>query len=97
MAFIEHALADDPTNWWAPDQACIEAMVRAAGFRVTGRPGHEIYICEPDPREPGVNKHLRELELRAMLSQVPQSADREPELAHEHLRAQARGQTGEHS
>ena len=49
MAFLEHRLADDPTNWWAPNHAAVEAMLRSAGLRVTGRPGHEIYLCEPGP------------------------------------------------
>jgi tRNA (mo5U34)-methyltransferase len=66
MAFIERELADDPTNWWAPNHACVEAMARSAGFRVTARPGHEIYICEPDPAEPGVIRGLREAELYAV-------------------------------
>ena len=66
MAFIEHALEGDPTNWWAPDHACVEAMVRSAGFRVTARPGHEIYVCEPDDHEPAVFRKLRERELRAV-------------------------------
>jgi tRNA (mo5U34)-methyltransferase len=47
MAFIEHRLANDPTNWWAPNHACVEAMLRSAGLRIVGRPGHEIYLCEP--------------------------------------------------
>jgi tRNA (mo5U34)-methyltransferase len=52
MAFIEHRLAADPTNWWAPNHAGVEAMLRSAGLRVTARPGHEIYLCEPgEPRE----------------------------------------------
>jgi tRNA (mo5U34)-methyltransferase len=52
MAFIEHRLANDPTNWWAPNHACVEAMLRSAGLRVLERPGHEIYVCEPgEPRE----------------------------------------------
>jgi len=52
MAFIEHRLAEDPTNWWAPNHAAVEAMLRSAGLRVLERPGHEIYVCEPgDPRE----------------------------------------------
>jgi tRNA (mo5U34)-methyltransferase len=52
MAFIEHRLANDPTNWWAPTHACVEAMLRSAGLQVTERPGHEIYVCEPgEPRE----------------------------------------------
>ena len=71
MAFIERELADDPTNWWAPNHACVEAMVRSAGFRVTVRPGHEIYICEPDPAEPGVIRGLREAELQAVARRAP--------------------------
>ncbi len=47
MAFIEHRLANDPTNWWAPNHACVEAMLRSSGLRVLERPGHEIYVCEP--------------------------------------------------
>jgi tRNA (mo5U34)-methyltransferase len=66
LAFIERALENDPTNWWAPNHACVEAMVRAAGFTVTARPGHEIYVCEPDSREPPMARHLREVELRAL-------------------------------
>lgn len=48
MAFIEHRLQDDPTNWWAPNHACVEAMLRSAGMTVTARPGEEMYLCEPD-------------------------------------------------
>lgn len=48
MAFIEHELADDRTNWWAPNHACLEAMLRSSGLRVVARPEHEIYICAPD-------------------------------------------------
>jgi tRNA (mo5U34)-methyltransferase len=66
LAFIERALENDPTNWWAPNHACVEAMVRAAGFAVRARPGHEIYICEPNPTEPEVHRRLREIELRAL-------------------------------
>ncbi len=66
MAFIERELAEDPTNWWAPNHACVEAMVRSAGFRVTARPGHEIYICAPDCAEWQVTRGLREAELRAV-------------------------------
>jgi tRNA (mo5U34)-methyltransferase len=46
-AFIEQSLAGDPTNWWAPDNACAEAMIRSTGMRVTARPGHELWLCEP--------------------------------------------------
>lgn len=49
MAFIEHRFSGDPTNWWVPNHAAIEAMLRSAGLCVTSRPGHEIYLCEPAP------------------------------------------------
>jgi tRNA (mo5U34)-methyltransferase len=52
MAFIEHRLANDPTNWWAPNHAAVEAMLRSSGMRVTERLGHEIYLAEPDPERP---------------------------------------------
>ncbi len=47
MAFIEHRFADDPTNWWVPNHACVEAMLRSSALRVIARPGDEIYLCEP--------------------------------------------------
>ena len=49
LAFIEHQLADDPTNWWAPTHAGAEALLRAAGFQVLERPEHEFYLCAPVP------------------------------------------------
>lgn len=49
MAFIEHRLAGDPTNWWTPNRSAIEAMLRSSGLKVLSQPGHEIYLCEPDP------------------------------------------------
>ncbi len=52
VAFLEHRFAGDPTNWWAPNHAGVEAMLRSSGLRVVERPGHEIYLCEPDPTNP---------------------------------------------
>ena len=65
-AFIERSLAGDPTNWWAADDACVQAMVRSAGMRVVETPGHEIYVCEPDP-EHDIAAWAREPEMRAAL------------------------------
>jgi tRNA (mo5U34)-methyltransferase len=56
MAFIENKLNGDPTNWWAPNVACVEAMLRSCGFRIIARPCHEVFICEPNPQKPGVTK-----------------------------------------
>lgn len=52
MAFIEKRFAHDPTNWWAPNHAAVEAMLRSAGFRVKDRPGTELYVCEKDDKSP---------------------------------------------
>jgi tRNA (mo5U34)-methyltransferase len=65
-AFIEHSLAGDPTNWWAPDDACVRAMLRSAGLEVIATPGHELYICEPaSTAQPTAG--IREAELRSAL------------------------------
>jgi tRNA (mo5U34)-methyltransferase len=45
MHFIEHKYADDPTNWWAPNRACVEAMLRSAGFAIAAHPEEEVYLC----------------------------------------------------
>ena len=45
MAFIEHRVANDPTNWWALNHAGVEAMLRAAGFQQIQRIAHEVYTC----------------------------------------------------
>jgi tRNA (mo5U34)-methyltransferase len=52
MAFIEHRFANDPTNWWVPNHAGVEAMLRSSGMRVCAHLGHEIYLCEPAPSLP---------------------------------------------
>jgi tRNA (mo5U34)-methyltransferase len=59
MAFVEHELAGDPTNWWAPTGNCAEAMLRSAGFEVTGRPGHEIYVCRRSEQDAWSAEHVR--------------------------------------
>ncbi len=46
MHFVENQYAGDPTNWWIPNQACLEAMIRSAGFRVLQHPEDEVYVCQ---------------------------------------------------
>ena len=60
MAFIENSLAGDPTNWWAANHACVEAMLRSAGLRILERPAHEVYICEPSETKAASNLIERE-------------------------------------
>jgi len=45
LHFIEHRYADDPTNWWVPNAACAEAMLRSAGFEIVEHPEQEVYLC----------------------------------------------------
>ena len=52
LHFVEHKYANDETNWWIPNRACAEAMLRSAGFAPEPIPGTELYLCrlaEPDP------------------------------------------------
>ncbi|MFL6596077.1 MAG: TIGR04290 family methyltransferase [Chthoniobacterales bacterium] len=45
MYFIEHKYAGDPTNWWIPNRACSEAMLRSAGFEIIAHPEDEVFVC----------------------------------------------------
>lgn len=46
MAFVEDRFAGDPTNWWVPNHAGVEAMLRSSGMTITARASHDVYICE---------------------------------------------------
>lgn len=48
MYFIERSYAGDPTNWWAPNEACMEAMLRSVGLRIESHPSREVYFCSPE-------------------------------------------------
>lgn len=45
LSFVEHRYANDPTNWFIPNAACTEAMLRSSGFRVIEHPEPEVYLC----------------------------------------------------
>lgn len=49
MHFIEWRFAGDWTNWWAPNRACSEAMLRSAGFTIEAHPEDEVYLCRVAP------------------------------------------------
>lgn len=49
MHFIEWRFAGDWTNWWAPNRACSEAMLRSAGFTIESHPEDEVYLCRVAP------------------------------------------------
>jgi tRNA (mo5U34)-methyltransferase len=45
LHFIEHQFAHDWTNWWVPNRACTEAMLRSAGFAIDKQIEEEVYLC----------------------------------------------------
>jgi tRNA (mo5U34)-methyltransferase len=45
LHFIENRYAHDPTNWFVPNRAAAEAMLRSAGFTIEAHPEEEVYIC----------------------------------------------------
>lgn len=49
MAFVERAWAHDWTNWWVPNRAGVEAMLRASGFAIEAGPVDEVYLCRTAP------------------------------------------------
>ncbi|HYG87128.1 MAG TPA: TIGR04290 family methyltransferase [Azospirillum sp.] len=50
MAFIENKYCGDETNWWVPNRACAEAMLRSAGFQVIDHPEEEVFVCRAAER-----------------------------------------------
>ena len=56
MHFIENEYSQDSTNWWIPNRACAEAVLRSAGFRIESRPEQEVFVCRCDD-----GAHLHEL------------------------------------
>jgi tRNA (mo5U34)-methyltransferase len=62
LFFVEQRYASDPTNWFIPNQAAVEAMLRSSGFEIAANPEREVYLCrrgerhyavEPFPIAPG--------------------------------------------
>ena len=49
LHFVENRYAGDPSNWWIPNRACAEAMLRSSGFEIIDHPEEEVYICKWRP------------------------------------------------
>ena len=49
LHFIERRYSHDETNWWVPNRACTEAMLRSSGFSIHSRPEDEVYLCRWQP------------------------------------------------
>jgi tRNA (mo5U34)-methyltransferase len=49
LHFVEERYCGDATNWWIPNAACAEAMLRSAGFIILAHPEQEVYLCRAAP------------------------------------------------
>ena len=50
LYFIKEKYAGDPTNWWIPNRACAEAVLRSSGFKIVDAPEPEVFICRCDDK-----------------------------------------------
>jgi tRNA (mo5U34)-methyltransferase len=68
MYFIEEKYSHDETNWWIPNNAALEAMLRSSGFMIAEHPEAEIYLCRPNA---GAAPGSTELPSRLSRKQAP--------------------------
>src|SRR6476661_11296010 len=47
MYFIEKSYSHDPTNWWIPNRAAVESMLRSSGLQIEAHPEAETWVCSP--------------------------------------------------
>ncbi len=47
MYFVERSYANDQTNWWIPNRAAAEAVLRSSGLEIVAHPESETWICTP--------------------------------------------------
>ena len=45
LSFIEQRYSGDDSNWWVPNRACAEAMLRSAGFTAIEQVEAEVFLC----------------------------------------------------
>lgn len=50
LHFVERSYSSDPTNWFIPNRAAVEAMLRSAGFVIEAHPEREVYLCRKGAR-----------------------------------------------
>jgi len=50
MVFVENKYSNDETNWWIPNRAGMEAMLRSSGFTILEHPEEEVFVCRRGAR-----------------------------------------------
>jgi tRNA (mo5U34)-methyltransferase len=66
MYFIEKSYSHDYTNWWIPNRAAVEAMLRSSGLEIESHPEAETWICTPQSSQRN-HKYILDLELEGSL------------------------------
>jgi tRNA (mo5U34)-methyltransferase len=66
MYFIEKSYSHDPTNWWIPNCAAMEGMLRSSGLEIMAHPETETWICKPQ-RVSRDGRYILEMELDGTL------------------------------
>jgi len=66
MYFIENSYASDYTNWWIPNRACAESMLRSSGLEILEHPESETWLCAPRAAQRD-GKYILDLELSGSL------------------------------
>jgi tRNA (mo5U34)-methyltransferase len=66
MYFVERSYANDPTNWWIPNRAAAEGMLRSSGLEILGHPEPETWVCAPGTAKRD-GTYILDLELQGKL------------------------------
>lgn len=53
LAFVEHRLAGDLSNWWVPNEPAVYALLQSAGFEVRRKLAAETWLAERVRAAPG--------------------------------------------
>jgi len=67
MYFIEKSYSNDPTNWWIPNRAAVEAMLRSSGLEIEAHPEPETWICRPTAVKGNDGSYILDRELEGTL------------------------------
>ncbi len=66
MYFIENSYANDYTNWWIPNRACAEGMLRSSGLEIVAHPESETWLCVPRSTQKN-GRYILDMELAGTL------------------------------
>jgi len=66
MHFVEHSYSNDQTNWWIPNRAAAEAVLRSSGLEILEHPEPETWVCVPRDTMRG-GDYILDLELKGTL------------------------------